>query len=95
MDATTYGDTGAARVLIDKLAKLGDPKLCKRVRRYMSNTLTGFARLNEIEDDKWFKLFAVRWRNERIGMIAFHPEIDTYLENIVRTTFKQYVRGYK
>ena len=95
MDPTTFGGSDAAIILVDRLAKLDDPKLAKRVGSFLNMSATGFARLDEIEDHEWFRRFAILWRNSRTAMIEFHPEIDTYVRNVLVTGYKEWVRGCK
>lgn len=90
----TVGNSPASVVLIDKLNReIQDPSLSKAVVKYIHTTQTGFARLAELEDTNWFNRFRILWAKERMAKALFHPEIDTYICNVIKTDSKEWLRS--
>lgn len=88
---SNLGGFKAATDLADILKKTGDEKLRKRVERFLHWTYTGYARLDEIADDVWFKRLALVWRNHCLENLPEAPElVRSYLVAIVRTHHKQH-----
>jgi hypothetical protein len=94
LDPHTFGNSPAAVVLIDKLNKeLRDEPLAKRVIKFIHTTQNGFCRLSEIENNDWFNRFRILWVKERMSLVDFHPDIDTYVKNVIRTDSKEWFRS--
>ena len=88
---TNLGSFKAATDLVDILDELGDPKLKRRVVRYVNRVYTGYARLDEIKDDNWFRRLAIVWRKHCLQNMPEAPDkVRSYLGAIVRTHHKQY-----
>ena len=88
---TEFGNFPAAKVLSERLDRLENRKLARRVRHFVNTTLTGFARLDGIDSQPWFKRFALIWRNRRLAACSFHPDVDSYAKAVIRTHFKWWI----
>ena len=95
MAPTTFGSYDSAKILVDRLNKLDDRHLTRRVGAFLAQTSTGYARLAEIDDHQWFRRFAIMWRKQRVAMVNFHPDLDTYICAVVGTDYKEWGRGCK
>ncbi len=93
LDPTTFGSSPAAKILAERLDRLADPKLTRRVSAFLHQTNTGFAQLAAVEDDRWFKRLVVSWRKDRLGQVSFHDDLDSYVKNLVTAASKDWING--
>lgn len=93
IDHTTFGGNPAAVVLADRLNKLDDERLTRSVCKFLAWTMTGFSQLGAVDDDEWFQRLVLMWRRNQEAKIDFHPEVDSYIRNIIVTAYKEWLRG--
>jgi len=94
LDPHTFGNSPAAVILIDKLNnEIRDAALARSVIKFIQRTQNGFCRLNEIDDDDWFNQFRCLWVKERVKLVDFHPEIDSYIKNVIKTDSVEWYRS--
>jgi hypothetical protein len=93
LDPNTFGSSNAAMILVEKLNRIDDPKLTKKVSAFLTYTFTGLNKLNGIDNDVWFKRFVILFRKHQLSRVDFHEDIDTYVKNIVTSTSKDWAAG--
>jgi hypothetical protein len=93
MDPTTFMASPAAAILVDRLNKLDNPKLTRRVSAFIHHTFNGFIALTDVENDAFFKKFIVLWRKHRLEQVDFHEELDTYVKTIITSESRNWIRG--
>ena len=90
---TAYGNFNSAMILVEKLDEIGDTALTKQVTRFVQSVDRGFSVINSIDEDKWLKRLILLWKNDCIKKVAFHPDIDSYIRNVITTKHKIWVRS--
>ena len=93
LDPNTFGSSDAATILAEKLVRIDDPKLVKKVSAFLTYTNTGLSRLSGIADDVWFERMVLVFRKAQLSRVDFHPDIDTYIKNLVLAAAKDWVTG--
>jgi len=93
LDPKTFGGSKAAEILVEKLNRIGDPKLIKKVGAFLHYTNTGYAQLSAIDDDEWFRRFVVLFRKAQLVKVDFDDSINTYVRNLVTSASKDWMRG--
>lgn len=92
MRATTFGTTPAAIRLVSILGETEDPQLTRRVSKFLTRVFNGFARLDDIEDEKWFQRFLLMWRQECDSQVDFgSTEINSFVKNLISTSYKRWL----
>jgi hypothetical protein len=93
LDPNTFGGSRAAEVLVEKLTKINDPRLTKKVGAFLHYTNTGFAKLAAVDDDEWFARLIVVFREAQLAKVNFHDDVNTYVRNLVTAASKDWMRG--
>jgi hypothetical protein len=97
IDGHALGKYPAAVILVDKLNnEIRDAALAKRTLKFVKTTQEGLARLDAVEGDNWFNRFRCLWVKERLALVdthPFHPEIDTYIKNVIKTDSVEWYRS--
>jgi hypothetical protein len=93
LDLKTFGGSRAAEILAERLNRIGDPKLTRRVSAFLHYTNTGYTKLSDIDDDEWFQRFVFGFRQQQLALIDFHDEINSYIRNLVTSASKDWISG--
>jgi hypothetical protein len=88
MQATTFGSFPAAQILADKLDKLGDPTVTKKVSRLLQDLNTGLSHIEKISDPLYRGRLALLWRDDFLAKLAILPDVDKFLSNVIITNTK-------
>jgi hypothetical protein len=88
LDPHTFGASKAAVILAEKLDRIADPKLTRRIGAFLHYTYTGFAQLGAVEDDEWFRRLAVMFRKSQLARVDYHSDVDSYVKNLVLVASK-------
>ena len=93
LDLNTFGGSPAAEILAERLNRIDDLRLIKKVSSFLHYTNTGLAQLSTISNDEWFRRFVVLFRKHQLDRVAFHEDVDTYIKNLVTAASKDWIRG--
>ena len=92
IDPHTFGKSPAAEILAARLNEIGDSKLTRRVSAFLHHTLSGFAALSDVKDDKRFVEFVVLWRKSRMAKIGFHERLDSLVGSTITGVARDWIR---
>ena len=93
IDPHTFGGTHAGEILAEKLNEIGSGKLTARVSSFLHHTFAGLERLSAIDDDKFFEVFVVLWRNDRTSKVKFRDDLDTFIKSIIVGVSRDWLRS--
>ena len=93
IDPHTFGGTHAGEILASKLNEIESNKLTARVSSFLHHTFAGFERLSAIDDDEFFKVFVVLWRNDRTRQVKFRDDLDTFIKSIIVGVSRDWLRS--
>jgi hypothetical protein len=88
LDPYTFGASKAAVILAERLDRIADPKLTRRVGAFLHYTYAGFAQLGAVEDEEWFRRFVVLFRKSQLAKVDYHADVDSYVKNLVLVASK-------
>ncbi len=92
MDATTLGNFPAATVLADRLERLADPHLTRRVTKRLNDFNAGLNQLLDVPHPTYRRRLALLWRDHHLQSVAFDPTLDAYVRNVMTTFAKSLLR---
>lgn len=88
MDETTYGDFPAALILRERVLRLDDPALTRKVSRALQDFNGGLYAIAEIREPTYRRRLALLWRDDALARVAIHPELDNYVRGVITTFAK-------
>jgi hypothetical protein len=91
MDDTTFGSSQSAIDLVKEL-KDNHPFLIRRVSRFIQVYRDGFESIKEIQDRRHQIRIATMWRKEFIEKVNFHPDIDSFVKNLLVASYRNFLR---
>ncbi len=92
MESYTFGSFPCAVILVDKISKLNDLHLRKRVSRFFHEFYKGINQADLMCDPRVKIRFLELWRDEFLSKINFDYSVDSYVQNVTVTIFKEAYR---
>lgn len=88
MKSETYGSFPAAIALIERLKKLSNPLVIKKVSRLLQDYNEGLRQIESIPQPRYRKRCALLWRDDHLDRVAIDPFVDKYVRNVLCTYAK-------
>lgn len=92
MKKTTFGSFPAALILYERVKRIDDAKIRRKVSNTLQDFNTGLRFIEGIEDLRYRKRLALLWRDDFLKAINIDPRIDSYLKNVLSTYYRELLR---